>query len=91
MIIDLSPKIRDFCDTASLMLQMDAVVSVCTSTAHLAGALGARTHVVLPRHGQHFVWEHGGDTTPWYPSMRLYRQERMGEWGPVISQVARAL
>ena len=70
---------------------MDAVVTVCTSVAHLAGSLGIPTHIVLPRHGQHFIWGNTGLTTPWYPSARLYRQRKMGEWGPVIADVARAL
>ena len=96
LVIDLAPRIRDFTDTAALMVQMDAVVSVCTAGAHLAGALGVSTHIVLPRHGQHFVWGYpsgaaGGDTTPWYPSARLYRQERVGDWRSVIKQVAEAL
>jgi ADP-heptose:LPS heptosyltransferase len=91
LVIDLAPKIRDFTDTAALMLQMDAIVTVCTSTAHLAGVLGVPVHIVLPRHGQHFVWGHSGSTTPWYPSARLHRQERIGDWGPVIRGVAEAL
>jgi ADP-heptose:LPS heptosyltransferase len=90
-VIDLSGKIRDFSDTAALMLQMDAVVTVCTSSAHLAGSLGVPVHVVLPRHGQHFVWGYSSDETPWYPSARLYRQDQIGEWLPVMKRVAEAL
>ena len=88
LVIDLSPRIRDFIDTAALMCDMDAIVSVCTSTAHLAGSLGLKTHIVLPRHGQHFVWGHSGSETPWYPTARLHRQARIGDWASVISSVA---
>lgn len=88
LVIDLSSRIRDFTDTAALMCEMDATVSVCTSTAHLAGSLGLKTHIVLPRHGQHFVWGHSGSETPWYPTARLHRQERIGDWASVISSVA---
>jgi len=88
LVIDLSPRIRDFTDTAALMCEMDAVVTVCTATAHLAGSLGLKTHIVLPRHGQHFVWGHAGSETPWYPTARLHRQERIGDWASVISSVA---
>jgi tetratricopeptide (TPR) repeat protein len=88
LVIDLAPRIRDFTDTAALMCEMDAIVSVCTSTAHLAGSLGLKTHIVLPRHGQHFVWGHSGSETPWYPTARLHRQERIGDWASVISSVA---
>ena len=88
LVIDLAPRIRDFTDTAALMCEMDAIVSVCTSTAHLAGSLGLKTHIVLPRHGQHFVWGHSGSETLWYPTARLHRQERIGDWASVISSVA---
>ena len=91
LVIDLSPKIRDFSDTAQFMLQMDAVVSVCTSTAHLAGCLGMPTHVILPCHGQHFVWGHGHTDTPWYPTMKLYHQERLHDWQKPIEEVSTAL
>lgn len=88
LVIDLSPRIRDFTDTAALMCEMDAIVTVCTSTAHLVGSLGLKAHIVLPRHGQHFVWGHSAPETPWYPTARLHRQERIGDWAPVISSVA---
>ena len=91
LVHDLSSKIRDFSDTADFIQQMDAVVTVCTAVAHLSGALGVPTHVILPRHGQHFVWGHHGRITPWYPAVRLYRQERMGDWRSVIEEVVESL
>jgi hypothetical protein len=91
LIQDFSNEIRNFADTAVLVQQMDAVVTVCTSVAHLSGALGVPTYVVLPRQGQHFIWQHGTKTTPWYPSVRLFRQERRGDWSVPIAEVAREL
>ena len=91
LIEDLSGRIRDFSDTAGIVAQMDAIVSVCTAPAHLAGVLGVPVHILLPYHGQHFVWGHRGETTPWYPSARLYRQTAPGDWKSVIDAVAGAL
>ena len=88
LIQDLSGQIRDFSDTAVLIRQMDAVVTVCTSVAHLSGALGVPTHIALPRQGQHFIWQHGNRYTPWYPSVRLHRQWRRGDWNDPIAEIA---
>lgn len=98
LIIDLSHRLRDFSDTAALLGTMDAVVTVCTAVAHLAGSIGVPTHVALPRHGPHFVWGYPqpemtttGETTPWYPSMRLYRQDKPGDWRTVLKRIARKI
>jgi ADP-heptose:LPS heptosyltransferase len=91
LILDLSPKIRNFVDTAAFLKEMDVVVTVCTSLAHLAGTMGIRTHIVLPRRGQHFVWEHEGDTTLWYDSVVLHRQETAGDWASVLQQVSEVI
>jgi hypothetical protein len=91
MVIDLSNKLRDFRDTAHLMMQMDHIVTVCTSTAHLAGSLGLDTHIVLPRHGQHFVWGYKSDKTDWYPTATLYRQDTIGDWTSPLKRVASQL
>src|SRR5581483_9249664 len=77
----------DFLDTAGLIANLDLVVTVDTSVAHLAGAMGVRTCVVLP-----FVpdwrWMLDRDDSPWYPTMWLFRQSRPGDWPAVFERVA---
>ena len=90
LFTDCTDDVKDMLDTARIMVDLDAVVTVCTSVAHLALALGVDTHIVLPRHGQHWVWGHG-DVCPWYPKAHLYRQERMGDWSAPMAAVAVAL
>jgi len=88
--VDLSPQIRDFTDTASFIAQLDLVVTVDTSVANLAGAMGAPTWVLLstvPDWRYHLE----RDTTPWYPTMRLFRQATDGDWAGVVERVAQAL
>ncbi|CAN0371462.1 unnamed protein product, partial [Phaeothamnion confervicola] len=78
--------IRDLADVAALCEQMDLVIAVDTSIAHLAGALGRPVWVLLP-----FVpdwrWLLGRNDSPWYPTARLYRQPTSGDWASVIAQV----
>ena len=89
--LDAHPDVRsftrdlnDFTDTAALISLMDAVVGVDTSIAHLAGALGKDVRVLLARIGQDWRWMAEGEETPWYPSMRLYRQGEDNDWaGPL--------
>ena len=83
--------LRDFTDTAALCGQMDAVVSVCTSGAHLAGALGKDTHLMLTNVGVCWRWLTDRRDTPWYPSATLYRQGLDNDWQPVFAQVGQAL
>lgn len=82
-ILDFSAEIDDFADTAALCELMDLVISVDTSVAHLAGALGRPTWVLLP-----FVpdwrWLLDRNDSPWYPSIRLYRQKGIGDWASVF-------
>ncbi|WP_051340634.1 tetratricopeptide repeat protein [Azospirillum halopraeferens] len=89
-IVRLSDRIGDFRDTASAMLQLDLVISTCTSTAHLAGALARPLWVVL-HHAPDWRWMVGRDDSPWYPTARLFRQDRPGDWAGVIDRVATAL
>jgi ADP-heptose:LPS heptosyltransferase len=70
---------------------MDAVVSVDTSLAHLAGALGKDMRLLLSRVGQDWRWLTGRSDTPWYPTMRLYRQGEDGDWAAPLDAVARDL
>ena len=85
-LIDLTASIRDFGDTAALISQLDLVISVDTSVAHLCGALGKPVWLLLPMAGD-WRWLLERDDSPWYPTMRLFRQERQGEWGGVIGRV----
>ena len=85
--IDLAP---DFPNTAAAIESLDLVVTVDTSIAHLAGGLGRRTFLMLPYNAD-FRWMADRDDTPWYPSTRLFRQNRPGQWSDVVAAVARAL
>lgn len=85
--IDLAP---DFPNTAAAIEALDVVVTVDTSIAHLAGALGKKTFLMLP-YDACFRWMIDRDDTPWYPSMRLFRQTKPGEWSDVVESVAGAL
>jgi len=83
-------QLADFADTAALTQLMDCVVSVDTSVAHLAGALGVPLAVMLP-HTPDFRWFLERDDSPWYPRARLFRQAQAGNWGPVVEAVGTAL
>ncbi|MBC5768539.1 tetratricopeptide repeat protein [Ramlibacter albus] len=79
--------IADFADTAALCELLDVVVSVDTAVAHLAGALGRPTWVMLAAVPD-FRWMLGREDSPWYPGVRLFRQDATRTWGPVLEQVA---
>jgi tetratricopeptide (TPR) repeat protein len=81
------PDLHDFTDTAALCSQMDVVVSVCTSGAHLAGALGKDTRILLANLGVCWRWLSDRSDSPWYPSARLYRQGADNDWGPVLQRL----
>jgi tetratricopeptide (TPR) repeat protein len=76
-----------FLDTAAVMRCVDLVVSADTAAAHLAGALGVPTWVPLAKVAD-WRWGRQGEGTHWYPSMRLFRQARLGRWGPVFRRMA---
>ncbi len=82
--------IEDFADTAAIMACVDVVVSIDTSVAHLAGALGKPLWLMLI-FAADFRWLVGRPDSPWYPTARLIRQPRTGEWPEVVERVARAL
>ena len=82
-----TPELDDFADTAGLCGTLDAVLSVDTSVAHLAGALGLRTFVLLP-YVPDWRWGLSGQKTGWYPDMTLCRQPAPGDWGSVLDQTA---
>lgn len=82
--------LADFTDTAALCDLMDIVISVDTSVAHLAGAMGKATWVLLP-HVPDWRWLLGRDDSPWYATAKLYRQDASGSWAPVLQRVAQDL
>lgn len=82
-IVDPMDDIADFADSAALVRRLDLVISVCTATAHLAGALGKPLWLPLARRAC-WRWMIGRDDSPWYPSAKLFRQTAAGDWsGPV--------
>ncbi|MBD2356382.1 tetratricopeptide repeat protein [Tolypothrix sp. FACHB-123] len=89
-IQDLSYLLNDFVDTASIIHQLDLVITVDTAVAHLAGAMGKPVWVLLP-----FIpdwrWQLQGENTPWYPTMCLFRQTRRGDWESVMHRVKQRL
>ena len=89
-LIDLTGEIRDFGDTAALVSTLDLVISVDTSVAHLAGALGKPVWLMLPKAGD-WRWLLAREDSPWYPGLRIFRQERQGEWGELVNRVCREL
>ncbi|MBP2233262.1 tetratricopeptide (TPR) repeat protein [Azospirillum agricola] len=89
-LVNLSPEIGDFADTAAIAANLDVILCVDTSVAHLCGALGRPTWVLLP-YAPDWRWMLGRDDTPWYPTMRLFRQSRPGVWSDVLVRVEKAL
>jgi tetratricopeptide (TPR) repeat protein len=89
-IIDLGSQFQDFADTAWAIAQMDLVISVDTAVAHLAGAMGKPTWVILP-HTADWRWLLDREDSPWYPTMRLFRQPNPGNWQAVIEAISDAL
>jgi Flp pilus assembly protein TadD len=86
-LINYAPEFKDFADTAAFIQNMDLVVSVDTSIAHLAGALGKPVWVLIPFRAD-FRWLIGREDSPWYPTMRLFRQPTRGDWGSAIAHLA---
>ncbi len=87
---DLSPRLIDYAETAALIAALDLVISVDTSVAHVAGALGKPAWVMLPN-APDWRWLLGRADSPWYQSLRLFRQPSPGCWDSVIQAVASAL
>src|SRR6185436_20011795 len=89
-LIDPSPAITDFADTAAIIAQLDLVFTVDTAVAHLSGAMGKPVWIMLPFAGG---WRWLADRTdaPWYPTARLFRQPSRGDWESVIRDVCNAL
>lgn len=89
-VINLAPDLKDFRDTAAAIMALDLVITVDTSVAHLSGALGKPTWLLLP-HVPDFRWMLERTDSPWYPSMKLFRQPSPGDWSSVFSAVSAEL
>jgi hypothetical protein len=83
-------ELNDFDDTAALIETLDLVISVDTSVAHLAGAMGKQIWVLVP-YVPDFRWLLDRDDSPWYPTLRIFRQDERREWRSVLNKVKTAL
>ena len=90
VVVDMTDNIRDLADTADMIVQLDLVIAVDTSVAHLAGAMGKPVWILLPNPAD-WRWLRNRDDTPWYPTVRLFRQTMRGEWEDVIERVVTEL
>jgi Tfp pilus assembly protein PilF len=85
-VIDLGNRIDDFADSAAIMRNLDLVITADTSLAHLAGAIGTCVWVALPFDAD-WRWQLEREDSPWYPTMRLFRQRRPGDWDEVFERI----
>ena len=89
-MIDLTGHLHDFADTATLISHLDLIITIDTAVAHLAGALGKPTWVMLT-HAPDWRWMLDREDSPWYPSMRLFRHVKPGSWEDVIQRIGHSL
>jgi tetratricopeptide (TPR) repeat protein len=89
-MVNLAEELTDFGETAAAISALDLVITVDTAVAHLAGSLSKPVWLLLP-YTSDWRWMLGREDTPWYCSVKLFRQKRPGEWGEVIERVASAL
>ena len=85
-IINLKNNIKDYSDTASLLKALDVLVTIDSSIAHMAGALGVKTYLLLP-HTAEWRWFNDNETTPWYKSITIFKQKSPNDWDEVIERV----
>jgi len=86
-VLDLGAEVCDFADTAGILAHLDLLITSCTAPLHLAGAMGVPVWAVVP-FAPHFPWMLDRPDSPWYPSLRLYRQEQPGtQWSGVVARV----
>ncbi len=89
-LLDLAPQLASFAETAAAIAALDLVLSVDTAVAHLAGAMARPVWLMLP-YAPDWRWLVGRDDSPWYPTMRLFRQDVPGDWSRVVGAVRTAL
>jgi ADP-heptose:LPS heptosyltransferase len=86
VIHDYGDELKDFSDTAALVINLDLVISVDTATAHLAASLGKPVWL-LTRYDACWRWGIDREDSPWYPSLKIYRQPSLGDWDTVVQKV----
>ncbi len=89
-MIDMTSSLSDLATTASVIAQLDIIITVDTAVAHIAGAMGKPVWLVLPYCGD-WRWGVAGEQTPWYPTMRIFRQSQPGNWSDPIKKTASRL
>lgn len=89
-VLNLAEELIDFAETAAVISVLDLVITVDTAVAHLAGSLGKPVWLLLP-YASDWRWMLDREDSPWYPTMRLFRQSRPGAWGELVKRVVRAL
>ncbi|MBF0268267.1 MAG: tetratricopeptide repeat protein [Alphaproteobacteria bacterium] len=89
-LLDLGREISDLADTAAIMAHLDLVIAIDSAAAHLAGSLGRPTWIMV-RANPDWRWPPKAENTPWYPQARLWRQQRLGDWKPIVEAMASAL
>jgi hypothetical protein len=89
-LLNAGAMVADFCDTMAAIETLDIVLTVDTAVAHLAGAMGKPVWIMLP-YAPDWRWLLDRDDTPWYPTARLFRQPRAGDWRSVVRRVADSL
>jgi ADP-heptose:LPS heptosyltransferase len=89
-ITRLGEKLSDFEETAALIENLDMVISVDTVVAHLAGALGKPVWIML-RHSGEWRWLLNRNDSPWYPTARIFRQQKPGDWAGVVGDITQQL
>lgn len=89
-VINFSAQLVDFMETAGLVETLDLVITVDTAMAHLAGTMGKRTWILLP-FDPDWRWQLDREDSPWYPTVRIFRQRKLGDWQEVVARVKKAL
>lgn len=89
-LIDLKYEMKTWKDTAEIVQSMDLIITSCTSIAHLAGAMGKKTWVITPAL-PYYVWALPGEKSPWYESVRLYKQKKTKNWDDVFDKIYKNL
>jgi ADP-heptose:LPS heptosyltransferase len=89
-LVDLSKDFADFDDTAAVISNLDLVITIDSAVAHLAGALGARVWMMTPQPSD-WRWLLERNDSPWYPTLRLFRQPRAGAWNEVMAAIRQEL